>query len=165
MTQAFSRTALVLGDDALIKLQKSHVIVFGVGGVGGYVTEVLIRAGIGELSIVDNDFITESNINRQIIALHSTIGMSKVDVVEKRALDINPNIIVHKYNLFFDKTNSNQFDFSKYDYIIDCIDTVTAKIEIIQKSIMASFAVLELETNLIQWALKLQQSKKQKCVH
>ena len=82
MTQAFSRTALVLGDDALIKLQKSHVIVFGVGGVGGYVTEVLIRAGIGELSIVDNDFITESNINRQIIALHSTIGMSKVDVVE-----------------------------------------------------------------------------------
>lgn len=133
MTEQFSRTALLIGEEAINKLNNSHVIVFGVGGVGGYVVEALVRAGIGELSIVDNDVISQSNLNRQIIALNSTIGLPKVQIIAQRALDINPNLKIHQHQCFFLPENSSEFDFSSYDYVVDCIDTVTAKIEIIKK--------------------------------
>lgn len=137
MKEEFSRTALVLGDDAIEKLQNSHVIIFGAGGVGGYVAEALVRAGLGELSVVDNDVVSKSNLNRQIIALHSTIGRPKVDVICERALDINPEIKLHKHNCFFLPETASQFNFADYDYIVDCVDTVTAKLSIIENTVQA----------------------------
>lgn len=134
MKEQFSRTAQLLGNENVENLFDKHVIVFGVGGVGGYVVEALARSGIGKISIVDNDVVNESNINRQIIALHSTVGMQKVDVLKNRILDINPECKVFVYNQFFLPENSNDFDFSIYDYVVDAVDTVTAKIEIIKKS-------------------------------
>ena len=134
MKEQFSRTAQLLGNENVEKLFDKHVIVFGVGGVGGYVVEALVRSGIGNISIVDNDVVNESNINRQIIAFHSTIGMQKVEVLKNRILDINPNCQVFVHNQFFLPENSNDFDFSIYDYVVDAVDTVTAKIEIIKKS-------------------------------
>ena len=134
MKEQFSRTAQLLGNENVEKLFDKHVIVFGVGGVGGYVVEALVRSGVGNISIVDNDVVNESNINRQIIAFHSTIGMQKVEVLKNRILDINPNCQVFVHNQFFLPENSNDFDFSIYDYVVDAVDTVTAKIEIIKKS-------------------------------
>lgn len=134
MKEQFSRTAQLLGNENVEKLFDKHVIVFGVGGVGGYVVEALVRSGVGNISIVDNDVVNESNINRQIIAFHSTIGMQKVEVLKNRILDINPNCQVFVHNQFFLPKNSNDFDFSIYDYVVDAVDTVTAKIEIIKKS-------------------------------
>lgn len=134
MKEQFCRTAQLLGNENVEKLFDKHVIVFGVGGVGGYVVEALARSGIGKISIVDNDVVNESNINRQIIALHSTIGKQKVDVLKNRILDINPECQVFVYNQFFLPENSNDFDFSIYDYVVDAVDTVTAKLEIIKKS-------------------------------
>lgn len=134
MKEQFSRTAQLLGNENVENLFDKHVIVFGVGGVGGYVVEALARSGIGKISIVDNDVVNESNINRQIIALHSTVGMQKVEVLKNRILDINPECQVFVYNQFFLPENSNDFDFSIYDYVVDAVDTVTAKIEIIKKS-------------------------------
>ncbi|MBO5118063.1 MAG: tRNA threonylcarbamoyladenosine dehydratase [Treponema sp.] len=134
MKEQFSRTAQLLGNENVENLFDKHVIVFGVGGVGGYVVEALARSGIGKISIVDNDVVNESNINRQIIALHSTVGMQKVDVLKNRILDINPECQVFVHNQFFLPENSNDFDFSIYDYVVDAVDTVTAKIEIIKKS-------------------------------
>ena len=134
MKEQFSRTAQLLGNENVEKLFDKHVIVFGVGGVGGYVVEALVRSGVGNISIVDNDVVNESNINRQIIAFHSTIGMQKVDVLKNRILDINPNCQVFVHNQFFLPENSNDFDFSIYDYVVDDVDTVTAKIEIIKKA-------------------------------
>lgn len=134
MKEQFSRTAQLLGNENVEKLFDKHVIVFGVGGVGGYVVEALVRSGVGNISIVDNDVVNESNINRQIIAFHSTIGMQKVDVLKNRILDINPNCQVFVHNQFFLPENSNDFDFSIYDYVVDAVDTVTAKIEIIKKA-------------------------------
>lgn len=134
MKEQFSRTAQLLGNENVENLFDKHVIVFGVGGVGGYVVEALARSGIGKISIVDNDIVNESNINRQIIALHSTVGMQKVEVLKNRILDINPDCQVFVYNQFFLPENSNDFDFSIYDYVVDAVDTVTAKIEIIKKS-------------------------------
>ena len=134
MKEQFSRTAQLLGNENVEKLFDKHVIVFGVGGVGGYVVEALARSGIGKISIVDNDVVNESNINRQIIALHSTVGMQKVEVLKNRILDINPECQVFVYNQFFLPENSNDFDFSIYDYVVDAVDTVTAKLEIIKKS-------------------------------
>lgn len=134
MKEQFSRTVQLLGNENVEKLFDKHVIVFGVGGVGGYVVEALARSGIGKISIVDNDVINESNINRQIIALHSTVGMQKVEVLKNRILDINPECQVFVHNQFFLPENSNDFDFSIYDYVVDAVDTVTAKIEIIKKS-------------------------------
>ncbi|MBQ8211414.1 MAG: tRNA threonylcarbamoyladenosine dehydratase [Treponema sp.] len=134
MKEQFSRTAQLLGNENVEKLFDKHVIVFGVGGVGGYVVEALARSGVGKISIVDNDVVNESNINRQIIALHSTVGMQKVDVLKNRILDINPECQVFVYNQFFLPENSNDFDFSIYDYVVDAVDTVTAKLEIIKKS-------------------------------
>lgn len=134
MKEQFCRTAQLLGNENVEKLFDKHVIVFGVGGVGGYVVEALARSGIGKISIVDNDVVNESNINRQIIALHSTVGMQKVEVLKNRILDINPECQVFVYNQFFLPENSNDFDFSIYDYVVDAVDTVTAKLEIIKKS-------------------------------
>ena len=134
MKEQFCRTAQLLGNENVEKLFDKHVIVFGVGGVGGYVVEALARSGVGKISIVDNDVVNESNINRQIIALHSTVGMQKVEVLKNRILDINPECQVFVYNQFFLPENSNDFDFSIYDYVVDAVDTVTAKIEIIKKS-------------------------------
>lgn len=134
MKEQFCRTAQLLGNENVENLFDKHVIVFGVGGVGGYVVEALARSGIGKISIVDNDVVNESNINRQIIALHSTVGMQKVEVLKNRILDINPECQVFVYNQFFLPENSKDFDFSIYDYVVDAVDTVTAKLEIIKKS-------------------------------
>ena len=127
----YSRTELLLGKEAIDKLKNSRVAVFGVGGVGGYTVEALARAGIGTLDLIDNDTVNLSNINRQIIALHSTIGRYKVDVCRERILDINPDASVNTYTTFYLPENKDIFDFSQYDYVVDAIDTVTGKISLI----------------------------------
>jgi len=136
------RTQMILGEDAIIRLSKAHVIVFGVGGVGGYAVEALVRSGIGSLTVVDNDRIETSNLNRQIIALNSTIGQYKVDVAEKRILDINPDCRVTKMRMFYLPETASDFDFSTYDYVVDCIDTVTAKIDIVMRCNEAEVPVI-----------------------
>ncbi len=133
-TNQFSRTRLIFGKENMEKLSKVHVIVFGIGGVGSYVVEALVRSGIGAIDIVDNDKICLSNLNRQIYALHSTIGRDKVDVAEERIHDINPDCRVTKWKTFYLPDTADQFDFSQYDYIVDCIDTVTGKLEIISRA-------------------------------
>ncbi len=131
----FQRTALLLGEDNILKLNNKTVAIFGVGGVGGYVCEALARSGVGHFVIVDNDNVSITNINRQIIALHNTIGRAKVDVMKERILEINPNAEVIAIKEFILPNNSSSFDFKSYDYVVDCVDTVTAKIEIVLKSI------------------------------
>ena len=133
MINQFSRTELLIGDDGVDKLKNSRVAVFGVGGVGGFVVEALARSGVGTIDIVDNDNVSLTNINRQIIALHSTVGRPKVDVMEERIKDISPSTVVNKYNCFFLTENSDNFDFRRYDYVVDAIDTVTGKIELAVK--------------------------------
>lgn len=133
MQEQHSRTQLLLGRPAIDTLEGSSVAVFGVGGVGGYVVEVLARSGVGELALFDNDRVCLSNLNRQIVALHSTVGQYKVDAAEARIHDINPHCIVHKYPTFYLPSNADDYDLSKYDYVVDCIDTVTAKIELIKR--------------------------------
>ena len=133
MESQFSRTELLIGKEGLNKLQSTHVAVFGIGGVGGYVVEALVRSGIGEIDIIDNDKVALSNLNRQIIATHTSIGKYKVDIAEERIKDINPNCIVNKYQTFFTPETSSEFDFSKYDYVVDAIDTVSGKIELVMK--------------------------------
>ncbi len=130
----FLRTEMLIGADALGKMKKSRVAVFGVGGVGSYTVEALARSGIGTLDIIDNDTVNVTNINRQIIALHSTIGRYKVDCAKERILDINPSAKVNTYKTFYLPENADEFDFTQYDYIVDAIDTVTAKIDIIVKA-------------------------------
>lgn len=142
MEAQFSRTSLVFGEDAINQLASKNVMIFGIGGVGGYVTEALARSGIGKISIVDDDVVSESNINRQVIALHSTINKNKVDVMKERLLDINPNLQVQTYKCFFLPQNEDDFDFSKYDYIVDAVDTVTAKICIIEKAKRSNVPVI-----------------------
>ncbi len=127
----FSRTELLIGQAALEKLQNSRVAIFGVGGVGGYICEALVRSGVGHFDLIDNDTVSLTNINRQIIALHSTIGKLKVDVMKERMLDINPDVDVLVHPCFYLPETADQFDFSNYDYVVDAIDTVTGKIEII----------------------------------
>lgn len=134
MENQFSRTETLIGTEALKKLANSRVAVFGIGGVGGYVVEALARAGVGALDLIDNDDINITNINRQIIALHSTVGKSKVEVAKERILDINPRVNVKIYNTFFTPETSDDFDFSQYDYVVDAIDTVTGKIELVLKA-------------------------------
>lgn len=124
------RTEMLLGRENVEKLQTKRVIVFGVGGVGGYTCEALARTGVGQIDLVDNDTVSLSNINRQIIALHSTVGKYKVDVMKERIYDINPSIKVNTYNTFFTPESSSGFDLSKYDYVVDAIDTVSGKIEL-----------------------------------
>ncbi len=130
----FRRTELIFGSDAMEKLKNSRVAVFGIGGVGGHVVESLVRSGVGAIDLIDNDVVHNSNINRQVIALLSNVGTNKVDEFEKRIKDINPEVVVNKHICFFSPENSHLFNFSDYDYIADCIDTVTGKIELVMKS-------------------------------
>lgn len=130
MLNQFSRTELLLGADGIDRLKKARVLVFGVGGVGGYVVEALTRAGIGVIDIVDNDDVSLTNLNRQIIATWDTIGKRKVDVAEARIKSINPDCKVAKHACFYLPETRDEFDFSAYDYIIDAIDTVSAKLDI-----------------------------------
>ena len=134
MGNQFIRTESLIGADALQKLEHSRVAIFGIGGVGGYVAEALSRAGIGNIDLVDNDDINITNVNRQIFALHSTIGKPKIEVAKNRMLDINPNIKIATYKIFFSASTSNIFNFNSYDYIIDAIDSVSGKIELILKA-------------------------------
>ncbi|SFI56163.1 tRNA A37 threonylcarbamoyladenosine dehydratase [Treponema bryantii] len=133
-TNQFARTRLTFGKDNMEKLYNARVIVFGIGGVGSYVVEALVRSGIGAIDIVDDDKICLSNLNRQLFALQSTIGKDKVDVAEERIHDINPDCKVTKWKTFYMPDTADQFDFSQYDYIVDCIDTVTGKLEIITRA-------------------------------
>ena len=130
MSEEFSRTELLLGSEGMEKLAAARAAVFGVGGVGGYVVEALVRSGIGAIDIIDNDTVSVSNLNRQIIALRSTVGQYKVDVFEERIKQINPDCKVRKYRTFFMPDTAEEFDFSQYDYVVDAIDTVTGKIEL-----------------------------------
>lgn len=133
MQNQFSRTQLLLGKPAMDSLAGARVAVFGVGGVGGYVVEVLARSGVGELDIFDDDRVCLTNVNRQLHALISTVGKHKVDVAADRIRDINPRCIVHKYQMFYMPQNADEIDLAKYDYVADCIDTVTAKLELIKR--------------------------------
>ena len=128
MDNRFSRTEMLIGKDASARLAAADVIVFGVGGVGGYVCEALARAGVGGIALVDHDTVEITNINRQITALTSTLGRNKADVMRDRILDINPNCRVTVHNLFFSAETAGNFDFSKYRYVVDAIDTVTSKL-------------------------------------
>lgn len=142
MREEFIRTSLIMGEEAVEKLNKSHVAVFGVGGVGGFAVEALARSGVGRLDLIDNDTVAPSNINRQIIALHSTIGEYKVDAAKKRILDINPDAKVNAFRTFYLPETADEFDFTKYDYIIDAIDTVTGKLTIIENAVKAGTPVI-----------------------
>ena len=134
MLNQFSRTQILLGQENMEKLSKAKVAVFGVGGVGGYVCEALVRSGVGEFDLIDNDTVNLSNLNRQIIALHSTIDKYKVDVMKERILDINPQAEVNVYKCFYLPETKDQFDFTKYDYVVDAIDTVTGKLQLIMQA-------------------------------
>lgn len=138
----YERTIALIGEEALEKLKRAHVAIFGVGGVGGYVTEALVRAGVGKITVVDNDTVNETNINRQIIALTSTVGRLKTEVIAERAKDINPDIEVIERPVFFLPENADTFDFSQYDYVVDAIDTVTGKLALIEKAQNAGVPVI-----------------------
>ena len=131
MENRFSRTELLLGKAAMKRLSECRVAVFGIGGVGGYVCEALARSGVGALDLIDNDKVCLSNINRQIIATGRTVGRYKTEVMKERILDINPEAAVNTYNCFFLPENASDFPFEEYDYVVDAIDTVTAKIELV----------------------------------
>lgn len=124
----FSRTQLLLGEEAIQRLKASRVAVFGIGGVGGYTAEALARAGVGTLDLIDSDTVSITNINRQLLATHSTVGRLKVEVARERILDIYPEAVVNTHALFYTPETAHQFDFSQYDYIVDAIDTVTGKL-------------------------------------
>ena len=134
MKEELLRTAMLLGEEAVEKLQKARVAVFGIGGVGGYTLEALARAGIGALDLIDSDTVSRSNINRQILATQSTVGMPKVEAGKKRVLDINPDCVVRTWEIFYTPETADQFDFTQYDYIVDAIDTVTGKLQLIQRA-------------------------------
>ncbi len=142
MSETFSRTELLLGSGAIEKLKEKRVAVFGIGGVGGYVCEALVRSGIGAFDLTDDDKVCESNLNRQIIATRSSLGKYKVDVMKERMLDINPEVIVNVHKCFFLPENAADFPFSEYDYVVDAVDTVTAKIELILKAQAAGVPVI-----------------------
>ena len=131
MITQFNREEILLGKEALELLKNSHVAIFGIGGVGGYTAEALVRASIGELDFIDSDTISLTNINRQIIASHSTLGKYKVEVMKERALDINPDVKINIHKCFYLSDNDYKFNFGKYDYIVDAIDTISGKIELI----------------------------------
>ena len=142
MEDQFSRTALLIGEDALDRLRKARVAVFGVGGVGGYCIEALARCGVGEIDIIDKDPVSMSNINRQIIATRDTVGKDKVDVMKERILSIDPDISVNAVKCFYLPENADMFDFTRYSYVVDCVDTVTAKLEIIMRAMSAGVPVI-----------------------
>lgn len=134
MLTQFSRTELLLGKEAMERLSNARVAVFGIGGVGGYVCEALVRSGIGIFDLIDDDKVCLTNLNRQIIATRKTVGKYKTEVMKERILDINPKAVVNIHNCFFLPENADEFPFEKYDYVVDAVDTVTAKIAIIMKA-------------------------------
>ncbi len=138
----FSRTALLIGEAGVEKLKRARVAVFGIGGVGGYVVEALARSGVGYLELIDSDKVSLSNINRQIIALHSTVGRLKTEVAAERARDINPDIIVKRRDIFYLPETAELFDFSQYDYVVDAIDTISGKLAIIERAMAAKIPVI-----------------------
>lgn len=142
MQNQFSRTEILLGKYGVERLKKSRVAVFGIGGVGGYVAEALARSGVGALDLIDNDEVSLTNINRQIIALHSTVGRPKVDVMKERILDINPECNVRIFQCFYLPETKNLFDFTEYDYVVDAVDTVTAKIQLIVQAKEAGVPII-----------------------
>lgn len=134
MSEQFSRTELLLGSESMERLSHARVAVFGVGGVGGYVVEALVRSGVGAIDLIDNDRVCLSNLNRQIIAMKSTVGKYKVDVMRERIMDINPECKVEVFRCFYLPETQNQFDFKRYDYVVDAVDTVTAKIALVMQA-------------------------------
>ncbi len=142
MEEAFCRTRLLLGGEAMERLAAARVAVFGIGGVGGHAVEALARSGIGQLDLIDSDKVSVSNINRQLIATHSAVGRYKVEVMEARIRDINPRAVVRVFPCFFLPENAGQFPFEAYDYVVDAVDTVTAKIELVLKAQEAGVPVI-----------------------
>lgn len=142
MENQWIRTELLLGEEAVERLKNSRVAVFGVGGVGGYVAEALARTGVGHFDLIDKDTVSVSNINRQIIATHSTVGRVKVEVMKERILEINPEAEVHIHKCFFLPENASEFDFSKYSYVVDAVDTVTAKIQLVIQAQKAGVPII-----------------------
>lgn len=142
MLNQFSRTQLLFGQEGMEKLYQAHVAVFGIGGVGGYTVEALARSGIGALDLIDDDRVCLTNVNRQIFATRKTIGQYKVDVAEARILEINPKAIVHKYKTFYTPQTAQQFDFTQYDYVVDAIDTVTGKLELVEQAERAGVPII-----------------------
>lgn len=142
MSEQFLRTRLLYGDKAVAKFQNARVAVFGIGGVGGHTVEALVRSGVGTVDIIDNDTVSVTNINRQIIATFDTVGEYKVDAMEKRIKSINPNCVVNKFKTFFLPENADEFDFSKYDYVVDAIDTVSGKLAIVKKAYNMNIPVI-----------------------
>ena len=142
MLEQFLRTEMLLGSDALARLQKARVAVFGLGGVGGYVVEALARSGVGSLDLIDSDTVSVSNLNRQILATHSTVGMLKVDAARNRVLDINPACNVKTWPVFYTPDTADDFDFTQYDYIVDAIDTVTGKLALVERAKAAGTPII-----------------------
>ena len=142
MLNQFSRTQLLLGEENMNRLSEAKVAIFGIGGVGGYVAEALARSGVGSFVLVDDDKVCLTNINRQIIATHKTVGQYKVDVMKERILDINPKAEVEVRKCFYLPENAHEFDFSTYSYVVDAVDTVTAKIEVIMRAQAAGVPVI-----------------------
>ncbi len=142
MLNQFSRTQLLLGKTAMDKLQQSRVAVFGIGGVGGYTVEALVRSGVGAIDLIDDDKVCLTNLNRQIIATRSTVGKYKVDVMKDRILDINPKAVVNVHKCFYLPENKDEFDFSQYSYVVDAVDTVTAKIQLVMDAKEAGVPII-----------------------
>ena len=142
MNEQFSRTGILLGEAAVRKLNKARGAVFGIGGVGGYTVEALARCGVGQLDLIDSDTVSVSNINRQIIATHSSVGKLKVEVAKARILDINPECSVRTYPIFYLPETAQQFDFTQYDYIVDAIDTVTGKLQLVERAVAAGTPII-----------------------
>lgn len=142
MTNQFSRTELLLGKESMERLSQARVAVFGVGGVGGYVVEALVRSGVGAIDLIDNDKVCLTNINRQIIATRSTVGLDKVDVMRDRIMDINPECRVEVHKCFYLPETQDEFDFTQYDYVVDAVDTVTAKIALVMQAKEAGVPII-----------------------
>ena len=142
MLTQFSRTELLLGKEGMERLKNARVAVFGVGGVGGYVCEALVRSGVGSFDLIDDDKVCLTNLNRQIIATRSTVGKYKVDVMKERMLDINPDVQVETYKCFFLPENADDFPFAEYDYVVDAVDTVTAKIQLVMEAKEAGVPII-----------------------
>ena len=142
MLNQFSRTQLLLGQEGMEKLYRARVAVFGIGGVGGYTVEALARSGVGALDLIDDDKVCLTNLNRQIFATHKTVGQYKVDVAEQRILEINPKAVVHTYKTFYAPQTAEQFDFSQYDYVVDAIDTVTGKLQLVEQAEKAGVPII-----------------------
>ena len=142
MGAEFFRTEMLLGKAAMERLRNARVAVFGLGGVGGYAVEALARSGVGSLDLIDSDTVSVSNLNRQLLATHSTVGMLKVDAARNRVLDINPDCIVRTYPVFYTPDTAGQFDFTQYDYIVDAIDTVTGKLALVERAKAADTPII-----------------------